>query len=217
MSLVSSAPPVSGEEAYLRRLAMATRPGMSSLAVSASASPPLQSIPLSATAPAFVPAPTAVPPQPISGEEAYLRRVALSQGIPYIPTATSQISPLAAAPAFPSPIPQAKSLDDDVPAPSPPRIAPSFVAPSFTPNIMGPSSEEIKAKRDAAAAIAARLGQLAAGAGASGSSISTTAPSASVPSATLSNDELYVFLSVIKSLLYLTQNDGVLCVMQSGQ
>lgn len=139
---------------------MSTRPGTSITAPL----PPLQSAPLNPAASAFVPAPmpaTAInaAPQAMSGEEAYLRRVALSQGIPYIPPSSA---PLTSTPSTaPSFAPPQISLDDEVPPPSPPSIAPPPSA--LTTSVMIPTMDEIQAKRNAAAAIAARLGMLGTG------------------------------------------------------
>lgn len=122
-----------GEAVYLRRLAMSTRPGAPPL------TPPVE-VP-------FLPLPPAA--ATLSGEEAYLRRLALS----------------GAAPPPEVPVYASPPKDDEDRA---------YIAISPPPNELDPSplvpdlSAEIKARRDAAAAIAARLAQLAPGPSSSG-------------------------------------------------
>lgn len=122
-----------GEAAYLRRLAMSTRPGAPAFA------------PPATDAPIPTPAPTA-PPLAMSGEDAYLRRLAMSGGA----AAVTRL------PSPPPPVFTAMAGDEDqayIPV-SPPPQAPASLPPAAL-------AADVKAKRDAAAAIAARLSQLA--------------------------------------------------------
>ncbi|KAH7340529.1 hypothetical protein B0J17DRAFT_651704 [Rhizoctonia solani] len=134
----------SGEEAYLRRLAMSTRVFRDP--------PPSAEEP---AAPSFV----------SSGDEAYARRLAMSQAMSQS-TPASNPAPLAYPQFAPATRPEAPPED---PIPSPPVDTPPEPAPvpasAPAPTGPAPGSEEfeaqVKARRDAAAAIAARLGKLA--------------------------------------------------------
>ncbi|KAG8745295.1 hypothetical protein FRC10_008311 [Ceratobasidium sp. 414] len=140
---VDSAPlALSGEEAYLRRLALSTK-------AANTAAPP-------ASEPSVI----------TTGDEAYARRLAMSQA-PAQPSAP--VEPKPAYPGFaPSTQPQAPPAPvDDDPIPSPPLDTPPIPVPAATPAAptSGPGSAEfeaqVKARRDAAVAIAARLAQMA--------------------------------------------------------
>lgn len=129
-----------GAEAYLRRLAMSTRPG----------APPFAPSLDSAASVAPDPAPVAAPPLAMSGEEAYLRRLAMSAGTAPVPRPPSP-EPLRLAPSFSPPVEQEEPAYI-------PMSPPEAVAAALPAEL----SAQIKAKREAAAAIAARLSQIAA-------------------------------------------------------
>ncbi|KAF8334343.1 uncharacterized protein EI90DRAFT_539829 [Cantharellus anzutake] len=137
-------PPDDGEPAYLRRAAMSANAGFQA---SSRLSPPPTSF--EQTASNLVATPSA--PVPQTGEEAYLRRLAMSQG-------AMTMTPPPPPPPPPAPLPvQELDEDDDVPYLSPPPMPPPQPAPPpLDPEVM---EAQIKEKREAAAAIAARLAQ----------------------------------------------------------
>ncbi|KAK7466979.1 hypothetical protein VKT23_004042 [Stygiomarasmius scandens] len=142
---------LTGDEVYQRRLQM-------SMARRPSPSPPENEVPASET-----PEPAPAPPQALSGEEAYLRRLAMSTR----PAQPAEVSP---PPPQPSPPPLAYNpfAPPSVPPPPPPG----------GPNA-GPSLDE---RAKAAAAIAARLSAM-------GASASSTQPDASTLSAEPSQNQ----------------------------
>ncbi|KAF8557326.1 hypothetical protein OG21DRAFT_1457845 [Imleria badia] len=159
----------SGEEAYQRRLALATG-GQPAQIAGPSVSRPVADTDLDMTPEDNV----AEPPAPSvehaeTGDEAYQRRLAMSQGLrpsapPFIPSQPPPIPTIVAEP------------------PSPPRLAYNpFAPPTNVPPPPGqvPSGFEDKVK--AAANIAARLSALAAIAGGSGDS-GTNSPAPPPPS-----------------------------------
>jgi splicing factor 45 len=157
---------LSGEEAFKRRLAMSA--GVKPASPPAF-SPPLKEVldddehgePISESVPQFAPAP---PPSSETGDEAYLRRVALSHSRSTHPPAPS-------APAVAPPSPPTLAYNPFAPPSVPPP-------PSGPPPVISGLEEKVKA----AASIAARLGALAAMAP-SGSEPSPAAPHTSEPSA----------------------------------
>ncbi|KZT60363.1 hypothetical protein CALCODRAFT_553651 [Calocera cornea HHB12733] len=166
-SFVSSAPvavarDMTGEEAYQRRLAL-SRGG-------APAPPPAFSTPPRAASP-----PAPLPSVAETGEEAFQRRLALSRGA----TAPRPPSPAPAPPA-PSVPPSSRSTrpppgpdDDDwawstpQPPPSAPTPPPAMPPPPPMAGLAPPAAldPEVEKRRQAAAAIAARLAALAPGGG----------------------------------------------------
>ncbi|KZO95719.1 hypothetical protein CALVIDRAFT_149953 [Calocera viscosa TUFC12733] len=162
-SFVSSAPVVvardmTGEEAYQRRLAL-SRGGV--------AAPP-PAIP----SPPRVPSPPA--PQPYvteTGEEAYQRRMALSLGGARPPPPAPGVPP-SAPPRFsrPPPGPDEDEYMWSAPQPPPSVPTPPLVPPPPTSTAQPPVPQvvldpEVEKRRQAAAAIAARLAALAPGVG----------------------------------------------------
>lgn len=145
---------MSGDEAYQRRLALATggQPAQTALPL---VSQPVTDIDLDMTPENDVTKPPATSvDRTETGDEAYQRRLAMSQGL--LPTAP---------PFIPSPPPMPTIVAEP---PSPPRLAYNpFAPPANVPPPPGqiPSGFEDKVK--AAANIAARLSALAAAAGAS--------------------------------------------------
>lgn len=129
-----------GEEAYLRRLAMSTRPGAPAF------SPPAITAPENSQ-----PVSSAAPELAMTGEEAYLRRLAMSSGDPMPPRVASP------GPAIPAALPIQDEMADEEPylSVTPPP------APTLAPPPAAELSAEVRAKRDAAAAIAARFSQMA--------------------------------------------------------
>lgn len=97
-----------------------------------------------------------------SGEEAYRRRLAMSQGAPVAPAFVTPSAPTfvssvprttVSGPSVPTIVPSSSvDLDDEVPPPTPP---PETTEP---PSV----EEELRKKREAAAAVAARLAKLTA-------------------------------------------------------
>ncbi|KAI0081385.1 hypothetical protein K474DRAFT_1613500 [Panus rudis PR-1116 ss-1] len=176
-SSAPAAPPVvvnrdmTGDEAYQRRLAM-SRGVVPAAAVSSPppppsfvAPPPTEGPPVppsqdnednnvDLSAPPQPPASVAAPPPTETGEEAYLRRLALS----------SLKRPTMSPPAAPAP----------EPAPEPPTLAYNPFAPPSVPPPPPPGSaaalseEKIRSSKEAAAAIAAKLKALAPPPGSSG-------------------------------------------------
>ncbi|KAH9180256.1 hypothetical protein EDB89DRAFT_1840916 [Lactarius sanguifluus] len=140
--VINQAPHITGEEAYQRRLAMSSGFQHASLATS---SAPADS--LEATIGTVVGRP--VPhTRAETGEEVYLRRVALSQPGP--PSAPPKVTP-------PSDFPE-RYLVASQPALSPPPSIPS--APSAS-NITADFGERVRNSRNAAAAIAAKFSAFA--------------------------------------------------------
>lgn len=163
---------MSGDEAYQRRLALSQgfrppEPSISSVTMSISAAtvstssydppeddqgsgiPGLGTMPTRSPPPP-APAPVAAVPVALTGEEAYLRRLAMSQQG-------------AQPPRAPSPLPFDDSPPVDTPAVPPPMAPPPPVfAPTQTSAL---TADKIQKGKQAAAAIAARLAALAPKAG----------------------------------------------------
>ncbi|KAG1782768.1 hypothetical protein EV702DRAFT_1066636 [Suillus placidus] len=170
-----------GEEAYQRRLAMASG-GNRPPAFSASASPLRQPSPGGADDEDSIPGLSSSTPPSVSqnrdetGEEAYLRRLAMSSKLR--PTA----SPFEPSSLPPAPVTQPMQLVMPVPPTrSPPPLAYNpFAPPANIPPPPPPPSSEIPValedKVKAAASIAARLSALAATAGGSGPGSSLPGP-----------------------------------------
>jgi splicing factor 45 len=119
---------MTGEEAYLRRLAMSSRPAGKPESSPAGPAPP---------------SPASSPPD--DGEETYRRRVEMNRPSP-------------ASPMIEAPPP----FDGAAFAPPPPVPPPTFISPA-APSAQLPADFDarVKAQRDAAAAIAARLAAIA--------------------------------------------------------
>ncbi|CAL1703588.1 unnamed protein product [Somion occarium] len=166
---------MTGDEAYERRLALskgfqsAAPAPPSSQVVPIAWREPLASVQhdedsipgLSVTPPVQPTPPPLAPPVTETGEEAYLRRLALSQARQQPPVAS--VSPLPVVPPFEAP---ALSYNPFAPPSVPPP--PSTIPP-------GLNEDKIRSSREAAAAIAAKLKALAppAGSDASGSGSAT--------------------------------------------
>ncbi|KAJ1310129.1 hypothetical protein OPQ81_006874 [Rhizoctonia solani] len=140
----------SGEEAYLRRLAMSTR--------AARDPPPNIEEPVATVA--------------TSGDEAYARRLAMTQAMTQSPANNPTLNAYPQfAPATQPEGPPAPAPPEDDPIPSPPVATPPESEPAPVPVLApaptgpAPGTEEfdaqVRAKREAAAAIAARLAKLA--------------------------------------------------------
>jgi splicing factor 45 len=146
VSIDNIPPAASGEEAYLRRLAMSTRPANAG-SVSSEEPPAVSVVTI--------------------GDEAYARRLAVSQAMTE-PDATYEPKPNAYPGFASSTQPQIPSPEyEPIPSPpadTPPEPVPAPEAASISTGL-APGSEEfeaqVKARREAAAAIAARLVKLA--------------------------------------------------------
>lgn len=176
-SVINQAPQdITGEEAYKRRLAMSSGVQHASLATSsASAADSLET-----TVDTVVNRPVPPPMRAETGDEVYLRRLAMSQpgppppvthtqlpsnideGLYQQPTAPSgQLAPLPSlhpqqGPSEPSDFPERNSIS---PQPAPPPLPSIPSAPAF--NVTADFEERVRNSRNAVAAIAAKFSALA--------------------------------------------------------
>ena len=174
---------MTGDEAYQRRLAMSqglqppeppTESVVPALPSSSGASmtvgAPGVGAAHSLSPPPLLPAPTHVLPVAQTGEEAYLRRLAMAQQTPQPPRVPSPVPFYQSPPAFTATVPPPM-------VPPPPASAPAVSGPSVT-------AEKIQSSKQAAAAIAARLSALApkgAAAAAAAAAVPASAPSSAPP------------------------------------
>lgn len=144
---------MSGEEAYQRRLALSR--GVNPEAAVAASEPPSHPSPVHPAPQEFQELTSSIPlPRPETGDEAYMRRIAMSQLESRPSPPTAQVTP-----PFEEPAPLAYN-----------PFAPRSVPPPPPPGVGLTLPPDMDARAKAAAAIAARLGALgAAGVAASAS------------------------------------------------
>ena len=186
---------LTGDEAFQRRLAMSAARARSPAAF---ASPAAGQAELQSPPPQVLPQPAAIATQMAveSGDEAYLRRLAMSSMRQPPPVLASAAAPPAVM--FP---PQQEFLQRQR-SPSPPALTYNpFAPPSVPPPPPGPPGANVpnafQEKAKAAAAIAARLGALAASAAASAAPPTSGTGSAPQVPVAMDEDPKYVLHNVV--------------------